>query len=206
MGATDWRLTFVLLALLFCASDLPALPQRLGDFDEDGRATVIDLQRLINHINGSNLLPPTLLPYGDLNEDGVIDQKDVDMIVDAILGNHPLPNPFSPPLVSVPIAATNGATLVISGVSRPNRNIIITGGGGATFTVSDSNGAFFATVRAASQSTKHSLRDRYECLRAEHARADSHSAGLPAAEPVHRLPHEQPGAYRKQRCRGRPRR
>jgi hypothetical protein len=38
----------IFLACLFCTRALTGLPQKLGDLDEDGVPTVLDLVRLIN--------------------------------------------------------------------------------------------------------------------------------------------------------------
>jgi alpha-tubulin suppressor-like RCC1 family protein len=132
----------------------PALPVRLGDLDEDGKATVLDLVRLINHINGSANQPPAtnlllaspLIPYADLNENGSIDQTDVDLLSDAILGVAPLPNPYSAPVISAPVTGTNGTSVVISGLARPNRTIIVQGGQETVFAYANSNGLFSVDV------------------------------------------------------------
>src|ERR1051325_8684881 len=77
-----------------------SLPNLLGDLDADGQPTVLDLVRLINHLNATIPLSAPLLPYGDLNEDNAIDQADVDFVADAILGTVLLPNPYAPPVIS----------------------------------------------------------------------------------------------------------
>ena len=64
----------------------PTIPTRLGDLDADGRPTVLDLQRLLNHINGSATLALPLRGYADLTGDGYINQADVDLLANAILG------------------------------------------------------------------------------------------------------------------------
>jgi hypothetical protein len=140
--------SFLLALLCLIAFSFPssALPQRLGDLDEDGQATVLDLVRLIGHINGATQLSGALLPYGDLNEDGTINQADVVLIENAILGLAALPNPFAAPVVQAPVTATNGTTVLISGVSRPGRRILVTGGRFAAFANADSNGFFSVTV------------------------------------------------------------
>ncbi len=70
----------------FCVRSALALPQRLGDLDGDGQIIVLDLVRLINHINGSANLDPQLRGYADVNGDGYVNQADVAMLADAILG------------------------------------------------------------------------------------------------------------------------
>ena len=90
--------TIALLGLAICFFRLTAfgqIPTRLGDLDADGRITVLDLQRLINHINAvkgtaqnvpDRTLPVSLRGYADVTGDGRIDQRDVDLVVKAILG------------------------------------------------------------------------------------------------------------------------
>lgn len=65
------------------------LPQKLGDLDEDGQPTVLDLVRLINHLNGSPALSSQLTFFADVNQDGFVNQSDVDALADVILGTSP---------------------------------------------------------------------------------------------------------------------
>ena len=139
-------LRLLLLLLLLAPGRLTALPLLLGDLDSDSRPTILDLVRLIGHVNGGTPLSSDLLPYGDINEDGVINQADLDLLQNAILGLTSLPNPYAPPIVSAPVTATNGSTIVVSGVARPNRQILIQGGQTPVLAVSDANGLFAATV------------------------------------------------------------
>jgi hypothetical protein len=62
------------------------IPERLGDFDEDGRATVLDVARLQAHVNGRQVLPAELVAFGDLNQDGFINHEDVTFLSNAVLG------------------------------------------------------------------------------------------------------------------------
>jgi hypothetical protein len=71
-----------------------ALPEFLGDLDEDGQVTVLDLVRLINHLNQSPAISEPLLFFGDANQDGSVNALDVEALVDIILGRRPLA-PFS---------------------------------------------------------------------------------------------------------------
>src|SRR5436309_1658658 len=111
-------LLLLLVGLPFLYVTVSAQPLRLGDLDADDQPTVLDLVRLINHINGTASLSSALAPYGDINEDGIIDQRDVDLLQSAILGQMSLPNPFSPPLVSSPVTSTNGPNILLTGVAR----------------------------------------------------------------------------------------
>ena len=67
------------------------LPQKLGDLDQDGRATALDLVRLINHLNRSPSFPPEQALFADLNQDGFVNDTDAELLADAILGLTVLP-------------------------------------------------------------------------------------------------------------------
>jgi hypothetical protein len=83
--------TFLFLSLFTWRALSQALPQKLGDLDADGRATVFDLVRLVNHINGTALLSTNLVPFADINQDGYVNDLDVSFLADAILGFRSLP-------------------------------------------------------------------------------------------------------------------
>jgi hypothetical protein len=59
-----------------------ALPQRLGDLNQDGVPTATDLVGLIGYMNDTNSLPLDLSYFTDLNEDGVVSQADIDLLAD----------------------------------------------------------------------------------------------------------------------------
>ena len=138
---------FLAILFLFSPAARAQTPLLLGDLDADNRPTVLDLQRLINHLNGTNLLPASLRPWADINEDGRLDTNDVLRLQKAVLGLDTLPNPYAAPVLNALVAATNGSNLLITGIARPNRQILVTGGRFAVFAVSDSNGQFSATVQ-----------------------------------------------------------
>jgi hypothetical protein len=84
-----------LRALFFCfaighAQLAVAIPQHLGDLDEDTEVTVLDLVRLINHLNGTTRLSDPLPFFADVNQDTFLNQSDVDAMVEVILGAHPI--------------------------------------------------------------------------------------------------------------------
>jgi hypothetical protein len=91
-------------------------------------------------------LSDPLLAFGDVDESGAIDQTDVDIIADAILGLGPLPDPFAPPVINAPVTATNGSGILITGVSRPHRNITVQGGQGVFNAVADASGRFTINI------------------------------------------------------------
>lgn len=155
-GATCLGSVLAALALSFALLHTCAVAQQpllLGDLDADTRPTVLDLQRLLNHLNAgtnaanSGVLAASFLPYADLNEDGLVNTNDLVLIQNAILGLSTLPNPYAAPVLNVPITATNGNSITITGTARPNRRIVITGGRFAVFANSDSNGFFTAQVQ-----------------------------------------------------------
>jgi hypothetical protein len=90
---TAEALLFAFLASAHVVSSLRAqsLPTRLGNPDADGQPTVLDLVRLINHLNGVDSLSPSLLPFADINGDALVDSKDRELLADLILG-LPLPS------------------------------------------------------------------------------------------------------------------
>ena len=111
-------LIFLSLSILHSA----AVPKLIGDLNEDGEATVLDIVRLMNFLNGHASIPassgvqlsdfgpyaPLPAIYADINEDGVIDQKDVELLEQAILGYRSLPNPTAPPVLPRFPGSTNG--------------------------------------------------------------------------------------------------
>ena len=120
-GRSARSLLCSLFLFLLTAGPLAALPLLLGDLDGDNQPTILDLVRLIGHINGVSPLGAALQPYGDINEDGLINQADLDLLPNAILGLAPLHNPFAPPFIDSRVSATNGSTVTITGIARPAR-------------------------------------------------------------------------------------
>ena len=150
-------LLLALVALLFApalARAQSTTPALLGDLDSDGQPTVLDLQRLLNHLRGTNtlnpqLLPAPLLPWADLDEDGLVNTNDLQLLQNAILGLGTLPNPYAAPLLDAVVTATNGTTITITGTARPHRQVLITGGRFAVFVVADASGRFSHARRQA---------------------------------------------------------
>ncbi len=69
------------------------VPTKLGDLDEDGQATVLDVVILQNHLQGSSFLSPSLLPFADVNKDGVVNAVDATVLADIVLQRLPLEDP-----------------------------------------------------------------------------------------------------------------
>ena len=145
-------LIFLSLSILHSA----AVPKLIGDLNEDGEATVLDIVRLMNFLNGRASIPassgvqlsdfgpyaPLPAIYADINEDGVIDQKDVELLEQAILGYRSLPNPTAPPVLPRFPGSTNGSLLSITGTSQPGRQIMIVGDFSIVTTNTGANGDF----------------------------------------------------------------
>ena len=66
------------------------LPDRLGDLDVDGQATVLDLARLQAHLNGTAILAGNLVFFADLNQDGFVNEMDAGLLANAVLNGLPL--------------------------------------------------------------------------------------------------------------------
>ena len=77
-----------LLVALFAAAAVPhaeALPVTVGDLDEDGVATVLDLAQLNSHLNGTRSLAPVIAAFADLNQDGIVNDQDRQELINEIL-------------------------------------------------------------------------------------------------------------------------
>lgn len=83
----------LLLALISWHCLALGVPAKLGDLDEDGLATVLDVVILQNHLQGSPLLSPSLLPFADVNKDGVVNVTDATILADIVLQRLPLEDP-----------------------------------------------------------------------------------------------------------------
>ena len=66
------------------------LPDLLGDLDEDGKATALDVARLLAHVNGVQPLSSNLVFYADLDQDGSVNEADATLLANAVLGVNPL--------------------------------------------------------------------------------------------------------------------
>jgi alpha-tubulin suppressor-like RCC1 family protein len=124
------------------ASEGRGFPIQLGDLDEDGQGTILDLVRLLNHINGVAPLNAESLLFADINEDEYINQADVDALADAILGVTLLPTVYAAPVLTGVPTGTNGANILLSGTAWPNRDVILYGPRGTTSTKANHIGAF----------------------------------------------------------------
>ena len=69
-------------AVLGLASAAAALPTVPGDVNEDGRVSVRDAVRVVNHVLGDELLSDDLLLSAELDQDGSVTEDDVELLVE----------------------------------------------------------------------------------------------------------------------------
>src|SRR6185369_8894640 len=62
-----------------------------GDLNEDGQINVLDLVRLLSHLQGAQPLTGDLALFADVNQDGAINQVDAQVLSEVILGIRGLP-------------------------------------------------------------------------------------------------------------------
>ena len=99
-----------------------AAPVYLGDLDDDGQATVLDVVRFNQHLTGTNPLDETLRPFADLNRDGTIDSSDRLKLLDAVLGAAELPPALPASLVaSSPSTGEGGVAITRETILRFSR-------------------------------------------------------------------------------------
>jgi hypothetical protein len=80
------------------ASRSLALPQKLGDLDEDGLPTVLDLARLIAFTQGTAAMSEPMAVFADLNKDGFVNDADQQELIREILQTR---TPEALPLATV---------------------------------------------------------------------------------------------------------
>ena len=85
-------LRLAVLGLVWFAAFKPALavPQYLGDLNEDGFVSVLDVVMLVNHLQGSAFLDQEVLPFADVNTDSLLDELDVKLLSDTALERVPI--------------------------------------------------------------------------------------------------------------------
>ncbi|NBD38757.1 MAG: hypothetical protein GVY10_09325, partial [Verrucomicrobia bacterium] len=114
------RLLLALLGpLLLVSARVEALPTQIGDLDQDGRYTIRDVTKIVNHLQRKEFLHPTLHPFADVNEDGSLDRQDVDKLIEVILERDSIASiPLLRPSGSSPIAGEAGVALTRETVVR----------------------------------------------------------------------------------------
>ena len=150
-GVVDALIGLIVLFICFVPA-AEGFPIRVGDLDEDGQATVLDLVRLLNHLDGSESLDTGLLLFADVNDDGSVSDGDVDALADAVLGTAAAPNAYTAPVFAPTPLGTNGTNIVVTGTTRPHGSIVVQGARGATLVSADSSGIF--TFDAALESNR----------------------------------------------------
>jgi RHS repeat-associated protein len=83
---------FLVLSVFFLVLQSSAAVSRLGDLDEDGKLTILDLVRLLAHYNGTRILAPTDALFADLNQDGAVNELDASIFQDVLLGRSAFPD------------------------------------------------------------------------------------------------------------------
>lgn len=71
-------------------STLSAIPEKVGDLDEDGVATIFDVVELINLIKSNAKVSEELFPFVDINGDGILGVSDIAALSDKVLGRSSL--------------------------------------------------------------------------------------------------------------------
>ena len=108
-----------MIALGCLVSSAMALPSIKGDLDEDGRYTVRDVARLVNHLQQIEFLHPIIQPFADVTGDGLLDEADVEKLVDLVLDKTAITDiPPARPLESSPAHGENQVALTREAVVR----------------------------------------------------------------------------------------
>lgn len=93
-----WSFVIAVLTASLAVCPSYGVPEHLGDLDEDGVFTAMDLAKLVAHTSGSTPLQENLRPFADLNQDSVINDADHAALVSLILETA---EPQSLPLASI---------------------------------------------------------------------------------------------------------
>ncbi|MEX0325925.1 MAG: dockerin type I domain-containing protein [Puniceicoccaceae bacterium] len=98
---------------------LEAIPEKIGDLDEDGRYSIRDVAKIVNHLQRIEFLPQSSQPFADTNEDGNIDRRDVDRLIAVILEQDTIDTiPFSRPVATSPANGEGSVALTRETVVR----------------------------------------------------------------------------------------
>lgn len=62
-----------------------AMPLKLGDLDEDGVPTILDVAKLAAHFRGTHPLTPQVALFADMNQDGALNEADQEALASEIL-------------------------------------------------------------------------------------------------------------------------
>jgi hypothetical protein len=109
----------VLFVWLAALAMVQGVPEIKGDLDEDGRHTVRDVVRLVNHLQQVEFLHPIMQPFGDVDEDGDIDGDDVSFLMDVVLKKREISTfPLLRPLETSPVRGEDHVSLTRETVVR----------------------------------------------------------------------------------------
>lgn len=110
-----------------------------GDLDGDGEPTVMDIVRIVQHLQGTAFIEEATIPFADVDRDGVVDTADIQALTDVILERRPfeiLPftqaSAFSPANGETDVAVTR-ETIVRFSLPLADSAIITTDNFYATF-------------------------------------------------------------------------
>lgn len=111
--------SILLLTGLMPAGLMFGVPSQIGDLDDDGRYTIRDVTRIVNHLQRVEFLPQSLQPFADVNEDGNISRADVDKLIAVILEKDSIDTlPLARPLETSPVNGEESVSLTREAVVR----------------------------------------------------------------------------------------
>lgn len=145
---TERRLAPLWLALLFVllASPAWALPARLGDLNEDGVTSILDVVAILNHLNGRIPLAENRLSFADIDRDGAVDESDVGQVAAAAVAGLQLAEIDFNPMLSVSIPFTGQSLYPVAGSNFPRTRVMVSWAEGAVEGESDADGQFSLEV------------------------------------------------------------
>jgi alpha-tubulin suppressor-like RCC1 family protein len=79
-------LGFALFLSLAGVESPAALPRKVGDTNNDGELSVVDLTLLRRHVRGLDVLAPADQPFADVNQDGVVNEDDARALIRLLTG------------------------------------------------------------------------------------------------------------------------
>ncbi len=79
------RVAQALACLMLWVLPAAGLPLKLGDLDEDGVPTILDVAKLAAHFRGTHPLTPQVALFADMNQDGALNEADQEALASEIL-------------------------------------------------------------------------------------------------------------------------
>ena len=148
-----WWLVFLLASL---ASPAWALPARLGDLNEDGVMSILDVVLIMNHLNGQSPLAENLRSFADIDRDGAVGASDVDSVVAAVVAGLQLAEIDFNPTLDVANPFTDQSPYTVVGSNFPRTRVRVSWADGTMEGLSDAEGRFAIDV-ALNEDRFHSL-------------------------------------------------